>query len=96
MVKNSNYLGSFGSYIRKLRIKNDIGQRELAKKIGVAPSYLNDMEKDKRAAPKNQLIKKLSTILKADLELMYDLAGDSKKTVPPDIEEYIKNNSKNG
>ena len=93
MVKNSNYLGSFGSYIRKLRIKNDIGQRELAKKIGVAPSYLNDMEKDKRAAPKNQLIKKLSTILKADLELMYDLAGDSKKTIPPDIEEYIKNNS---
>ena len=38
----------FGSYIRRLRIKNDIGQRELAKKIGVAPSYLNDIEKNKR------------------------------------------------
>ena len=92
MVKNSNHPGTFGSYIRKLRIKNGIGQRELAKKIEVAPSYLNDMEKDKRAAPKKKLIKKISSILKADLELMYDLAGSSKKTVASDIEEYIKNN----
>jgi choline kinase/DNA-binding XRE family transcriptional regulator len=92
MIKKSKYSGTFGSYIRKLRIDNNIGQRELAKKINVAPSYLNDMEKNKRAAPKNELIKKLSIILKADLELLYDLAGNSKKTVAPDIEDYIKNN----
>ena len=92
MANNFNYSETFGSYIRKLRIKNDIGQRELAKKISVAPSYLNDMEKDKRAAPKNDLIKKISIILKADLNLLYDLAGYSKKAVAPDIEEYIKNN----
>ena len=92
MVKNSNYSETFGSYIRSLRIKNDIGQRELAKKIGVAPSYLNDMEKGKRTAPKNELIKKLSSALKADLSLMFDLAGNSKKTVAPDIEEYIIEN----
>ena len=79
MIKKSKYSGTFGSYIRKLRIDNNIGQRELAKKINVAPSYLNDMEKNKRAAPKNELIKKLSIILKADLELLYDLAGNSKK-----------------
>jgi transcriptional regulator with XRE-family HTH domain len=30
----------FGSYIRSLRIKNKIGQRELATKIGLAASYL--------------------------------------------------------
>ena len=92
MLKKSNNSQTFGSYIRRLRIKNDIGQRELAKKINVAPSYLNDMEKDKRSAPKNELIKKISVILKADLKLLYDLAGNSKKTVAPDIEEYIKNN----
>ena len=45
MKKTSITTETFGSYIRKLRIKNDIGQRELAKKIGVAPSYLNDMER---------------------------------------------------
>ena len=92
MVKNSNYSETFGSYIRKIRIQNSIGQRELAKKISIAPSYLNDMEKDKRAAPKNELIKKLSNILKVDLKKLYDLAGNSKKTIAPDIEEYIKSN----
>ena len=92
MFKKTNNSETFGSYIRKLRVKYDIGQRELAKRIGVAPSYLNDIEKEKRTAPKNQLIKKLSTILKADLSLMFDLAGASKKTIAPDIEEYLKNN----
>ena len=75
-----------------MRTNKEIGQRELAKKIGVAPSYLNDMEKNKRAAPKNSIIKKLSTILKADLNYMYDLAGDSKKSIAADVEEFIKEN----
>ena len=38
----------FGSFIRDLRISQNIGQRELANKIGIAPSYLNDIEKEKR------------------------------------------------
>ena len=92
MKKSSNLTEKFGSYIRRLRIKNDIGQRELAKKIGVAPSYLNDIEKNKRTAPRIELIKKLSVILKADLDLLYDLAGNSKKTVAPDIVNFIENN----
>ena len=94
MAKNSNYPDSFGSYIRKLRIKKDIGQRELAKKIGVAPSDLNDIEKNKRTAPRTDLIKKLSIKLKADLSFLYDLAGNSKKTVAPDIVEYVEKNPK--
>ena len=94
-MKNiSNLSDTFGSYIRRLRIKNDIGQRELAKKIGIAPSYLNDMEKNKRTAPRTELIKKLSVILKADLDLLYDLAGNSKKTLAPDIVDYVESNPK--
>jgi len=89
-----NTTDTFGTYIRKLRIKNDIGQRQLAKKIGIAPSYLNDLEKNKRAAPKAELIKKLSIILKADLEFLYDLAGNSKKTIALDIADYIEKNPK--
>ena len=85
---------SFGSYIRDLRLRNKIGQRELALNVGIAPSYLNDIEKDKRSAPKNDIIKKLSIILKADLDLLNDLAGKSKKTLPPDILDYLEKNSK--
>ena len=94
MKKTLSSLDTFGSYIRRLRIKNDIGQRELAKQIGVAPSYLNDIEKNKRTAPRTELIKKLSVKLNADLNLLYDLAGNSKKTVAPDIVDYIENNPK--
>ena len=82
----------FGTYIRELRINSKIGQRELAQKIGVAASYLNDIEKNKRSAPKLIVIKKLSLILKTELNLLNDLAGNSKKTLAPDIIEYIKKN----
>ena len=67
MEKHPNISETFGSYIRRLRIKNNIGQRELAKKIGVAPSYLNDMEKNKRTAPRVDLIKKLSSYIKSQI-----------------------------
>ena len=88
MTKKKN----FGSLIRELRIKNGFGQRELATKIGVAASYLNDIEKEKRSAPKQIVIKKLSKLLKVNIDILNDLAGISKGNVAPDIGEYIENN----
>jgi len=85
---------SFGSYIRRLRLELDIGQRELAEKIGIAASYLNDIEKEKRSAPKPNIIKKLSVLLKTNIDDLNDLAGISKKGVAPDIGEYIESNPK--
>mgnify|MGYP001185846795 CR=1 FL=1 len=91
-MKKNNLNKTFGSYIRELRIKNDIGQRELAQKIGIAASYLNDIEKNKRSAPKTNIITKISIILKIDLDLLNDLAGKSKNTFAPDIVDYIEKN----
>ena len=48
----------FGPYIRKVRIDQGISQRYLAKKIGVAASYLN--------APINQIFKPTMTITKGN------------------------------
>jgi L-glutamine-phosphate cytidylyltransferase len=83
---------SFGPLIRESRIKNGFGQRELATKVGVAASYLNDIEKEKRSAPKQIVIKKLSKLLKINIDVLNDLAGISKGNVAPDIGEYIENN----
>ena len=83
---------NFGSFIRELRLKLDIGQRELANKIGIAPSYLNDIEKNKRAAPKINVINKLSKLLDVEKNYLHDLAGISKKGVAPDISEFIESN----
>ena len=85
---------SFGSLIRESRIKNGFGQRQLATKIGVAASYLNDIEKEKRSAPKQIVIKKISKLLKINIDTLNDLAGISKGNVAPDIGEYIESNPK--
>ena len=87
-------LNKFGTFIRELRLKKGIGQRNLAEKIGIAASYLNDIEKNKRAAPKINIINKLSTVLETDKNYLHDLAGFSKKGVAPDISEYIESNPK--
>lgn len=92
MKKSKISNNSFGSLVRKTRLDLSIGQRELAKKIGIAASYLNDIEKEKRTAPKSNIIKKLSAILKVNLNDLNDLAGISKGEVPPDISDYIQNN----
>ena len=90
MINKNKYNKNFGSFIREIRISNDIGQRDLAQKIGVAASYLNDIEKNKRSAPKIHIIKKISSILKIDLDLLNDLAGKSKNSLAPDIIDYIE------
>ena len=92
MKKISNLSKKFGSFIRELRIRNSIGQRALAKKIGIAASYLNDIEKNKRSAPRMEIIKKLSLILEADIDLLYDLAGISKKSIAQRVNADLSNN----
>ena len=92
MVVKKDTKKNFGVLIRELRIKNGLGQRELAGIIGVAASYLNDIEKEKRTAPKQTVIKKLSKLLKVNINVLNDLAGISKGNVAPDIGEYIENN----
>ena len=84
----------FGSLIRSTRIKKGIGQRELASKIGLSASYLNDIEKEKRTAPKIDIIKKISSVLVIDFNYLSDLAGISKKTIAPDINDFIIKNPK--
>ena len=91
-MKKNNFKSTFGSFIREQRIKLEVGQRELAGQIGIAASYLNDIEKNKRKAPKQIIIKKISKVLKINLEDLNDLAGISKGNVAPDIGEYIENN----
>ena len=89
MTKSSITTKSFGSYIRSERLSLNIGQRELAEKIGIAPSYLNDIEKEKRSSPKSNIIKKIAKELNININVLFDLAGLSKNSLAPDILEYI-------
>ena len=84
---------TFGSYIRACRIKAGIGQRELARKIGVSPSYLNDIEHSKRPSPSANFLNKMQYLLPIDVEKLNDLAGKTKNGLPPDVEHYLLSNT---
>jgi len=87
-----NNYKTFSEYVRTLRISRNIGQRELARMVGISPSYINDIENNKRNPPRKEVIKKISDALEANLENLYDLAGKVKNKIPPDIPDIIKEN----
>lgn len=81
---------SFGEYIRDLRIKSKYGLRELARKLEMSATYLNDIEKQKRSAPKPDTVSKLAELLNADEQLIIDLASMSRKDIAIDIKTMIQ------
>jgi len=93
LKKNIKTNELFGNYIRNLRLKKQIGQRELARKIGVSASYLNDIEQNKRPSPRVEVLEALTDVLQADIPTINDLAGLSKNDLPPDILEFIRGSS---
>ena len=84
---------NFGSYIRKARVKAGLGQRELARLVGISAPYLNDLEHSKRKAPSNEILSLLKCKLNLNEEKFNDLAGISKHSLPPDIYKFLFNNS---
>lgn len=57
--------------------------------LGISAAYLNDIEKEKRPAPRPELVKSISDILDADTEKISDLVGQSRNTIPPDVEKIV-------
>jgi choline kinase/DNA-binding XRE family transcriptional regulator len=83
----------FGDYIREHRIGKGIGQRELARQLGISASYLNDIEKSNRVAPNSKTVRAMIIILDVDLERAFDLAGRSRNALPADVVEIVEENS---
>lgn len=89
---NSN--NSFGEYVKARREGLGISLRSLAADIGIAPAYLSDIEKGNRPAPSKHLDKFISSlkIPAEELSHFYDLVGDDRKSISPDISDYVYNN----
>lgn len=82
----------FSILIKEARIRLNFGQRELARLINVSPSYLNELEQGKRSAPSKKILHEIQKILKIDEELLYNSAGFSKKSLAPDLQQFIEEN----
>ncbi len=70
--KNSNI--KFGEFVRKTRLKLNIGLREFATQVGVSPAYISKMEMGDFSPPKEENIKKMAQILKVNEDKLLSLA----------------------
>jgi transcriptional regulator with XRE-family HTH domain len=76
----------FGALIRRERETKAIGLREMAKKIGVSPTYLSKVERDEFPPPAEDRVKRIAEIIKWDPDDLLARAG----RVASDISDIIK------
>src|SRR5271165_7090638 len=76
----------FGAFIRREREGKEIGLREMAKKIGVSPTYLSKVERDEFSPPAEDKVKAIAKIIGCDADDLLARAG----RVSSDISDIIK------
>lgn len=82
---------TFGSFLIKKRMEQELSARQIANTLGISAVYVCDIEKDRRPAPADML-KNLPRILQlseTETNLMHDLAAKSRNSVSADLPEYI-------
>src|SRR5215471_3735168 len=77
---------SFGALVRREREAKQIGLREMAKKIGVSPTYLSKIERGDFAPPAEDRVRKIAVIIGRDADELLALAG----RVASDLTEIIR------
>jgi HTH-type transcriptional regulator, competence development regulator len=77
---------SFGVLVRREREAKEIGLREMAKKIGVSPTYLSKVERDEFPPPAEDKVRKIANVLGLDADELLALAG----RVASDLTDIIR------
>ncbi len=65
----------FGAFIRREREAKEIGLREMAKMIGVSPTYLSMVERDEVPPPAEDKVKAIAKIIECDADELLARAG---------------------
>lgn len=78
----------FGAFVRREREAREIGLREMAKKIGVSPTYLSKVERDEFTPPTEDKVRAIAQIIECDTDELLALAG----RMPSDLADIIKRN----
>src|SRR3954469_14404986 len=76
----------FGAFIRREREAKEIGLREMAKMIGVSPTYLSKVERDEFPPPAEDKVKAIAQIIQCDPDDLLARAG----RVSSDLSDIIK------
>jgi transcriptional regulator with XRE-family HTH domain len=76
----------FGAFVRGQREAKEIGLREMAKMIGVSPTYLSKIERDEFPPPAEDKVMAIAKIIGCDADDLLARAG----RVSSEISEIIK------
>jgi transcriptional regulator with XRE-family HTH domain len=76
----------FGALVRREREAKEIGLREMAKMIGVSPTYLSKIERDEFKAPAEDKVRAIAQIIECDADDLLARAG----RVAADLSDIIK------
>ncbi len=85
----------FGEYIKQKRQEKNITLRAFADMVGIAPSYMSDIEKSKRNAPTQEILDKMIEVLNLNEDEkneLLDVAATSKDAIAQDLTEYVSEN----
>jgi transcriptional regulator with XRE-family HTH domain len=74
MAGGARVNNSLGDLIRVTRANQEIGLREAARKLDITPSYLSDIELDRRV-PSDDILQRISELLTIPSEHLYMMAG---------------------
>src|ERR1700692_307477 len=77
---------NFGAFIRRAREAKEIGLREMAKMIGVSPTYLSKIERDEFPPPAEDKVKAIAKIISCDADDLLARAG----RVSSDLSDIIQ------
>lgn len=86
-MSDSHQDPTLGARIREARVSADMTLRELARRIDKAPSYLNDIEHNRRV-PSEPVLRQICAELGLDEDQLLAAAG----RVGENAEEYMKAN----
>jgi transcriptional regulator with XRE-family HTH domain len=76
----------FGAFIRRKREVKEIGLREMAKMIGISPTYLSRIERDEFPPPAEDRVIAIAEIIECDADELLARAG----RVSSEISDIIK------
>ena len=83
---------NFGEFLQTKREQQKITLRQLAEKLDLSAPFLSDVEKGRRNSldmDRLVMLRQILNLSDQEYETMLNLAGKQRKTVAPDLPEYI-------
>jgi transcriptional regulator with XRE-family HTH domain len=83
---------TFGDFLSDKRKRREIPSFEMSEIAGISPGYYCDIEKNRKTPPDSVLSEQVIAALRLTAEetdLFYDLAGQARSGVSPDLPDYI-------